>query len=105
MDIDVVQIGLKAQVQLSSFSTRSLPRVAGVVRSVSADRLIDDTTNQPYYLASVEVESAELERIGLGVDLVPGMPADVLIVTGKRTMAKYLFQPFLDAIWRTFREV
>ena len=105
MDIDVVKIGLKAQVQLSSFSTRSLPRVAGVVRSVSADRLIDDTTNQPYYLASVEVESGELERIGLGVDLVPGMPADVLIVTGKRTMAKYLFQPFLDAIWRTFREV
>ena len=32
------------------------------------------------------------------------MPAEVLIVTGERTMAQYLFQPFLDALWRSFRE-
>jgi hypothetical protein len=32
------------------------------------------------------------------------MPADVLVVTGERTMAEYLFHPFLEAIWRRFRE-
>lgn len=104
IDIDVIHIGLKAQVQLSAFSTRSTPRVDGIVRSVSADRLVDEATSQPYYLARVEVERDELSRIGPDIELVPGMPADVLIVTGERTMVSYLFQPFMDAIWKTFRE-
>ncbi|MGI9520082.1 MAG: HlyD family type I secretion periplasmic adaptor subunit [Hyphomicrobiaceae bacterium] len=105
MDIDVVHAGLKAQVQLSAFSTRSTPRVDGVVRSVSADRLMDEATSQPYFLARVEVAREELLGIGPDIELVPGMPADVLIVTGERTLAKYLLQPFMDAIWKTFREV
>jgi HlyD family secretion protein/epimerase transport system membrane fusion protein len=104
-DIDVVHAGLGAKVQLSSFSSRSLPRISGIVRSVSADRLVDNVTNEPYYRASIEVDVDELEQIGPHIELVPGMPADVLIVTEQRTMARYLFQPFLDAIWRTFREV
>jgi HlyD family secretion protein/epimerase transport system membrane fusion protein len=104
IDIDVVYAGLAAKVQLLAYSSRSVPRVEGIVRSVSADRLIDEGTRQPYYLARVHVDREEIRRIGPQVMLVPGMPADVLIVTGQRTMAEYLFQPFLDAIWRSFRE-
>ena len=104
-DIDVVHSGLGALVQLTSFSTRSLPRISGIVRSISADRLIDGVTNEPYYNARIEVHAEEIERLGPQVELVPGMPADVLIVTGQRTMAQYLFQPLLAAVWKTFREV
>ena len=98
MDSNVVHVGLKAQVQLSAFSLRSTPRVHGLVRSVSADCLVDEATSQPYYLARVEVDRDELIDIGPGIELVPGMPADVLIVTGERTMANYLLQPFMDKI-------
>jgi HlyD family secretion protein/epimerase transport system membrane fusion protein len=104
IDIDVVHVGLSAQVQLLAFSSRSTPRVKGVVRSVSADRLVDEHTRQPYYLARVEVDRDELKRIAPQVELVSGMPADVLIVTGERTMAQYLFRPLLDALWRSVRE-
>jgi HlyD family secretion protein len=104
MDINVVHKGLKAQVQLTAISARSAPRVDGIVRSVSADRLIEETTKQPYFLARVEVDREELRRIGPQIELLPGMPADVLIVTGERTMANYLLRPFLEAIWRTLRE-
>jgi HlyD family secretion protein/epimerase transport system membrane fusion protein len=104
MDIDVVHIGLKAQVQLTAIAARSAPRVEGVVKSVSADRLMEEATKQPYFLARVEVDREELRRVGPHVELVPGMPADVLIVTGERTMANYLLRPFLEAIWRTLRE-
>lgn len=103
-DIDVVHLGLKAQVQFTAMSARSMPRINGVVRSVSADRMIEEGTNKPYYLARVEVERGEAQRIGHDIELVPGMPADVLIVTGERTMASYLLRPFLDAIWKTLRE-
>lgn len=104
MDIDIVHQGLHAQVQLSAISARSAPRIDGVVVSVSADRLIDEADSKPYYLARVEVDREEVRRVGSNVDLVPGMPADVLIVTGQRTMANYLLRPFLDAVWKTLRE-
>jgi HlyD family secretion protein len=104
-DIDVVHAGLNAQVQFTAMSRRSAPRIEGVVRSVSADRMLDESTKKPYYLARVQVEREEVERLGANIELVPGMPADVLIVTGERTLATYLLRPFLDAIWKTLREV
>jgi HlyD family secretion protein len=104
-DVDIVHPGLKAQVQLTAISSRSAPRVEGTVRSISADRMVDDGANKPYYLARVEVDRDEVRRISPKLELVPGMPADVLIVTGERTMAHYLLRPFLDAVWKTMREV
>jgi HlyD family secretion protein/epimerase transport system membrane fusion protein len=105
VDIDVVHIGLTAQVRLTAYSSRGLPRINGVVRSVSADRLVDQATSQPYYLARVEVDREELERLGSAVELVPGMPAEVLIVRTERTMLRYLLEPFRDAFRRSFREI
>jgi HlyD family secretion protein len=105
IDIDVVHPGLSAQVHLSSYSSRTMPRIGGVVRSVSADRMIDDVTKQPFYLARVEVDREAIRNIGPQVELVPGMPAEVLIVTGERTMIQYLLEPFNDIFRRSFREV
>jgi HlyD family secretion protein len=102
-DVDVVHQGLQAQIQLSAISTRSAPRVAGTVRSISADRMVDESS-KAYYLARVEVDRDELRRIDPNIELMPGMPADVLIVTGERTIANYLLRPFFDAIWKTLRE-
>ena len=104
-DVDVVRIGLSAQVHLSAYSNHSTPRVNGVVRSVSADRLIDEQTRQPYYLARVEVDRQELDRLSPRIELMPGMPAEVLIVTHERTLLEYLTQQFLDSFRRSFREV
>ena len=105
IDIDVVHVGLAAQVRLTAYSSRGLPRINGVVRAVSADRLADQATSQPYYLARVEVERGELERIGAEVELVPGMPAEILIVRKKRTMVSYLLEPFREAFRWSFREI
>jgi HlyD family secretion protein len=105
IDIDVVYIGLPAQVRLTAYSSRGLPRISGMVRSVSADRIVDQATSQPYYLARVEVDRGELERLGSAIELVPGMPAEVLIVRRERTMVHYLLEPFRDAFRRSFREV
>jgi HlyD family secretion protein/epimerase transport system membrane fusion protein len=101
-DIDVVHPGLSAQVHLSAYSARIMPRIDGTVRSVSADRLIDKQTGQPYYLARVELDREALTGLGQEIELVPGMPAEVLIVTGERTMLEYLFEPFSAVLWRAF---
>lgn len=102
-DIDIVHAGLKAQVQFTAYSSRRTPRISGVVRTVSADRIIDAATHQAYFLARVEVYRSSLAEAGTGVEMVPGMPADVLIVTGERTLAQYFMQPFFDALWRACR--
>ncbi|CAM5444238.1 Type I secretion system membrane fusion protein PrsE [Mycolicibacterium aubagnense] len=104
-DIDVVAAGLQATVHLTAYSSRGMPRVTGTVKSVSADRVTDETTGQSYYLARVEVPRGELEALEEGVVMMPGMPAEVLIVTGRRTVLDYLMEPFMAAFRRGLREV
>lgn len=105
VDVKAVHAGLEARLNLSAWSSRLVPKIPGIVRSVSADRLTDETTRQPYYLARVAVDRPTLQRMAPGVDLIPGMPVEVLVVTERRTMFDYLLRPFDDALWRSFREI
>ncbi|HLM14914.1 MAG TPA: HlyD family type I secretion periplasmic adaptor subunit [Reyranella sp.] len=105
VDVKAVHAGLEARLNLSAWSSRLVPKIPGIVRTVSADRLIDEATRQPYYLARVAVDRPTLQRLAPGVDLIPGMPVEVLVVTERRTMLDYLLRPFDDALWRSFREI
>ena len=96
MDVDEVHVGLNAQVHLLAYKSRNLPRIMGRVRAVSADRLTDPKTGQPYYKAMISVAPAGLPD---GIVMTSGMPADVMIVTGDRTALQYLLQPVRD-LWR-----
>jgi multidrug efflux pump subunit AcrA (membrane-fusion protein) len=75
------------------------------VRSISADSLLDETTGERYFLAKVEVPPDEFAKLGADAKVSPGMPAEVLIMTGNRTVLQYLVQPLLDSLRRSFREV
>ena len=101
VDIDEVHPGLRAQVHLLAYNSRSLRRIEGEVRGVSADRLEDPATRQPYYLAKVAVDRAALPA---GITMTAGMPADVMIVTGERTLLQYLLRPITDTLRRGLRE-
>ena len=105
LDVKAVHNGLNAQIHFTAYSSRSTPRIPGTVQSVSADRLLDSNTNQPYYLVKVTVDREAMSRLAPNVKLIPGMPADVLIITEHRTMFDYLFQPFLETFRRSFHEV
>jgi multidrug efflux pump subunit AcrA (membrane-fusion protein) len=54
-------------------------------------------------LAKVEVDSAELARLA-DVRLSPGMPAEVMVLTGEHTLLDYLLRPLLDSVTKSFRE-
>jgi HlyD family secretion protein/epimerase transport system membrane fusion protein len=103
-DIDSVRSGLRARIVLTAYSQRNLPYIYGTVRSVSADRLTDERTGEAYFLARVEVDTNELEALKDEVELVAGMPADVLILTGDRTLFDSLFKPVADSFRYSFRE-
>ena len=103
-DIDVVHPGLKADVHLTAFHTRHMPRVQGEVIQVSGDRLTDEKTGEPYYTAQIYVDMAEVQKKTPEVRLSAGMPAETMIITGERTMFEYLIQPIRDSFRRALRE-
>jgi membrane fusion protein, epimerase transport system len=102
-DIDMVHTGLISEIRFSSFKSATTPIIDGVVISVSPDRLMDQNTGMPYYLARVRVTKESNKNMG-DLTLMPGMPADVLIKTGKRTVFEYLVQPVSNAFARSFNE-
>jgi HlyD family secretion protein len=102
-DIDVVHLGLSADVHLLPYNQRRVPRLKGEVIHVSPDRLVDKRTDQPYYAAKIRVENQRLAELH-GIRIIPGMPAQVFIKTGRSTVALYAFRPLLDSFTNAFRE-
>ena len=101
-DIDVVRPGLSAEVNLLPYNQRRVPPLEGSVVHVSADRLVDRRTDQPYYAAKVRVHHGVA---GIrGGRIIPGMPAQVFIKTGRGTVALYALRPLLDSFNNAFRE-
>jgi len=104
IDIDAITIGMSARIILTAYSQRRLPRIDGIVRSISADRLVDEATGQPYFLARVAVNPEELAELEGQVTLTAGMPAEVYILTGEQTAFEYLMEPITQSFRRAFRE-
>ena len=70
---------------------------------VSADRLLDKRTDQPYYAAKFGCRIRRPQG-GEGINIIPGMPAQVFIKTGRGSVALYALKPLLDSFNRAFRE-
>lgn len=103
-DIDLVMPGMSAKVVLLAYKASKVPKLDGEVLSVSGDILADESTGERYFLARVLVDEQQLERLEADVSLYPGMPAQVFLLAGERTLADYLFSPISDAAYRAFRE-
>jgi HlyD family type I secretion membrane fusion protein len=104
VDIDSVAIGMQAEVRFAAFSSRTTPVIFGEVRVLSQD-VIEPTRQgeEPYYLARVEVSDENVPDQLRG-RLLPGMPADIFIGTGDRTMVEYLLKPLEDSFTKGMRE-
>lgn len=105
LDVDLVNAGQHAKVLLSAFKQSDVPPIDAVVRRVSADRIEDDRTGEPYFEAVLEFLLPEDATATTGIpDLVPGMPAEVYINTGTRSPLDYMLQPLRDSFRRAMRE-
>ncbi|WP_244553838.1 HlyD family type I secretion periplasmic adaptor subunit [Bradyrhizobium arachidis] len=101
-DIDVVHPGLHAEVHLVPYNQRRVPRLKGTVVHVSADRLLDKRTDQPYYATKIRIDDGQIAAND--IQIVPGMPVQVFITTGRGTVALYALRPLLDSFRGAFRE-
>lgn len=104
IDIDDVKLGLEAGVRFSAFNQRTTPELIGQLTYVSADILENQKSGELYYLARIEVNEIELSRLESTKVVQPGMPADVMIKTGERTLFDYMVEPLLANFRKALRE-
>lgn len=102
-DIDAVRVGQEARLRFSALNARRTPEVPGTVFYVSADRLTDSATEQPYYVVRLRI-TEDLPPEVSREQIYPGMPVESFISTGERTFVEYLVRPLLDSFSRAFRE-
>lgn len=101
--VDQVYVGQSVKLVFSAFSTNDTPELNGRVAVISADALIDQRSQAPYYRAEIVLDPGEMEKLN-GQTLLPGMPVDAFIQTDARTPLAYLLKPFTDYFNRAFRE-
>ncbi len=104
LDIDSLAPGLVSEIKFPAFSSRNLPTIFGTVDILSPDLIYPEDTRQPaYYLARISVPDSNVPDAIKG-RIIPGMPADAIIVTGERTMVDYLVKPIRDSLDKSMRE-
>lgn len=101
--IDKMAPGLPVDITFPAFNHAQTPNIPGRVLTIAADRLIDETSKEPYYLAQVEVTEEGMEMLGNN-QIRAGMPATVIIKTGERNLLSYLLKPLLARIDSAFKE-
>lgn len=102
LDIDNVSVGQEAEVRFSALDLRTTPVVMGKVISRSGDR-IEMPNRSPFFRVQVETPPEEMKKLD-SRKLQAGMPAEVLIQTGERTLMNYLVKPLTDQLSRGMNE-
>jgi protease secretion system membrane fusion protein len=93
--IDSVRPDLPVELIFSAFNQNTTPRVPALVTQVSPDRLEDPKTGETYYRLRADV-TPEGRQILIRLDVRPGMPVELFVKTGERTLLSYLFKPLRD---------
>lgn len=93
--VDKVQPDLPVNLLFTAFNQNETPTIPGVVTQVSADRFTDENTGMPFYKVVSKVAPDSLHLIK-DLNIRPGMPVEMFIKTGERSLMNYLLKPFFD---------
>jgi protease secretion system membrane fusion protein len=102
---DKLHPGLPVRIRFSTLQRVRTPVLEGRVATVSADQIVDEHSREPYFSVAVEVDpAAAAELRASGLEVRPGMQAEVLVKTGERTLLAYLTQPLTERLVSAFTE-
>lgn len=103
-DINDLYMGQLADIRFSAFNQRKTKVIEGEVIHVSADRLLNERDGSPYYMAQIKVTERGRKDMTKEMELRPGMPAEVMIKRGERTLFSYILKPISDSFARSLKE-
>lgn len=102
-EIDQVHVGQPVRLRFTAFNQRTTPEKQGRISYVSADVTHDAKARVDYYAANVKLEGDDTFFVS-GQPILPGMPVEAFITTGKRTALSYFLKPLTDHMSRALRE-
>jgi HlyD family secretion protein len=102
-DIEVLRVGQPVRVRLTAYKSTLAPSLEGEVIFVSADQMVDDQKGLAFFKTRIRLKADSLAQ-NPHVRPVPGMPAEVMIITGERRAFDYFVAPIRDRMRRAFRE-
>ena len=103
-DIAEIVEGQDVKISLTAYDPSRYGRIDGKVLGVSADALTDTQTSQEYYLVDVSIDGILYEKDGTEVTILPGMVASIDVLSGKRTILEYFWQPIARTKDKALRE-
>lgn len=103
-DIGEIVTGQEVKISLTAYDPSRYGRIDGRVESISADALSDPQTGEQYYNADVSISGTLYEDDGSEVTILPGMVASIDVLSGKRTILEYFWQPIAKTKDRALRD-
>ncbi|WP_205563236.1 HlyD family type I secretion periplasmic adaptor subunit [Cohaesibacter haloalkalitolerans] len=102
-EIDRLSPDQEARLRFPAFDRRTTPEIKAHLDVISADRITDQMSGQAYYEVLLRFSDEELGKLE-GKTLVPGMPVEVYLQTGYRSVLSYLVKPMVDQIEHALKE-
>jgi protease secretion system membrane fusion protein len=101
--IDKVQVGLPVELMFTAFNTNRTPHIPGILISAGGDRIVDERTGVSYYKVQATISAEGMLLLGKK-KIQPGMPVELFVKTGERSLMSYLLKPILDRTHSALRE-
>ncbi|WP_293866189.1 HlyD family type I secretion periplasmic adaptor subunit [uncultured Alsobacter sp.] len=103
-DIAFLRQGQPALVKITAYDFSIYGGLEAVVEHVSADSVYDEQARETFYIVQVKTDRSSLHYRGKDFPIMPGMVAQVDILTGKKTVLDYLLKPIMKARQESLRE-
>jgi HlyD family secretion protein len=102
-DIDTVHAGMSTEIRFPAFHSRTVPVMLGHLETISRDRMLDEQTHQYYFLGVISLHRADIPE-EYRTRIRPGMPAEVIVASGQRTVLSYILSPLLNSLHKAFAQ-
>ena len=93
-DVAFLRPGQEAKVKLTAYDPSIYGALAARLEQIGADSITTEK-GETYYLVRVRTEKSHLEYRGETLPILPGMVADVDVVTGAKSVLTYITKPFV----------
>ncbi len=100
-DIEYIALKAQAKVRFIGLPRRTTPTIMGTVSYVSADSIVEN--NVTFYKVRISITASEMKKLGIAA-VSPGMPTEVMVIAGRRTLMDYLVSPITSVTERALRE-
>jgi adhesin transport system membrane fusion protein len=102
-DIGFIRLKQEALVKLTTYDSSVFGALKGSIEVIGSDSITEEKGEQ-YYLIKIELQKNYLAKGDTRLQIMPGMVAQVDVITGKRTVFEYIFSPFTKMMQESFRE-